>query len=355
MRKSLRRILALMIVTVFMIPCVSAFATATITNVEWTTPLGGTVTLSDSPYGDLPVFSRVTYNNVKVTFSDDTVTEAILSIVPVVGGVPADISTGNVGTVMQESVEGKEVTFAFDFSAFMEDGVYAAYIGGADAAKMLGYFKVTDAHMFSLVEGQNFQYDDYKNSLDLKFDVFDSTEFASWEAKKDQMYIKLTDGLNTVFVDPADITFDTEEGIVSIASSSYQKLIPAFGTQLFGNITQCEATIYVPGYMEMIKGKFGLVTPDISSEGFANGVKFDFQIYSATAVPQARCLLGIYDDGHLVSYQVGDVISLQANVDNRVSMTVKQDGIQPSGKFSVKAMLWKGTDVIPLATVIKFP
>ena len=46
---------------------------------------------------------------------------------------------------------------------------------------------------------------------------------------------------------------------------------------------------------------------------------------------------------------------LSAGEEKNVTVRLKSADIAPNGYFTVKAMLWQGTDIKPIVTVVNFP
>ena len=263
--------------------------------------------------------------------------------------------------MQQQYITNGAATFRFLFKESLPDGVYALYAGGTDAENAVRYFAVSTRFAPELKGGETFQYDDYKNSIVLGFDVKDNVNFADWAKQKDAMEVTLRTGGNTAKVSPADITFDTSEKTICIQMQNYRKILPTTDTVMEGNMQTAEIEIVTPGYWAneelggAQRGSFTLITPKVSAEGFSSGVDFEIELYSENGLDGANAIIALYDDGTLVDLVHQGGISLTAGGSQNVLMTFQTDKARESGKFSMKVMLWDAWSAKPLTTCVVFP
>lgn len=332
----------------------------TIESIAWTTEQGS-IDLAESASGKLPAVKNELENTVTVTFKKKKAGYASLTAVPVIDGVPAAPTEENVVLMQQQYITNGAATFRFLFKESLPDGVYALYAGGTDTENAVRYFAVSTRFAPELRGGETFQYDDYKNSIVLGFDVKDNVNFEDWAKQKDAMEVTLRTGGNTAKVSPADITFDTSEKTICIQMQNYRKILPTTDTVMEGNMQTAEIEIVTPGYWAneelggAQRGSFTLITPKVSAEGFSSGVDFEIELYSENGLDGANAIIALYDDGTLVDLIHQGGISLTAGGSQNVLMTFQTDKARESGKFSMKVMLWDAWSAKPLTTCVVFP
>ena len=296
-----------------------------------------------------------------MTFTGGTVNCATLIVVPVVDGVAAKPTSKTAVIFLQKPTKDGVAEFNFQLKPTTGNGVYALYTGGVGTGFATGYFEINDAVAPTVVKDQIFQYDDYKDSIDLKFSEDSNGNFKSWAEDKSKMNIILSIGGRGVSIHPDMLKFDTEEKTMSISAYGYADIIPAFGSVIEGNILEAEISITTPGYWVedeysgTTTGTFKLVAPEFSAEGFKNGVDFEIQLYSDNALSEANAIIALYDDKALVDAVYEENISIAEGTTETIKVTMKNDKLKESGKFSVKVMLWKGFTTEPITSFVLFP
>lgn len=331
-----------------------------IESIAWTTEQGS-VDLAESASGKLPAVKNELENTVTVTFKKKKAGYASLTVVPVIDGVPAAPTEENVVLMQQQYITNGAATFRFLLKESLPDGVYALYAGGTDTECEVRYFAVSTRFAPELTGGETFQYDDYKNSIVLGFDVKDNVNFEDWAKQKDAMKVTLRTGGNTAEVSPADITFDESAKTICIQMQNYRKILPTMDTVMEGNMQTAEIEIVTPGYWAneelggAQRGSFTLMTPKVSAEGFSSGVDFEIELYSENDLTGANAMIALYDDGTLVDLIHQGGISLTAGETQNVLINFRTNMAKESGKFSLKVMLWDAWSAKPLTTSVIFP
>jgi len=284
MKKILKWLTAYLFAAVVAFAGMTAFADTVTAVVLETNP--GTVIPAETPDGALPKIGAAKTNTLRVTFSGGTAQYASLTVVPAENGIALPVTKENVVLMQQQYITNGAATFRFLFKESLPDGVYALYAGGTDAESEVRYFAVSTRFAPELKGGETFQYDDYKNSIVLGFDVKENVNFADWAKQKDAMKVTLRTGGNTAEVSPADITLDESEKTICIQMQNYRKILPTLDTVMDGNMQTAEIEIVTPGYWAneelggAQRGSFTLMTPKVSAEGFSSGVDFEIELYA---------------------------------------------------------------------------
>lgn len=329
-------------------------------SIEWTAD-GKAKTLANSPSGNLSVISRTMSNVLKITFRDTNVKYASVIIVPVTEGVAEEPTGENVVFAKQQAVTNGACEIPFSLKPSTKDGIYALYTGATGTNDTVGYFQVSSKAAPIVVENQMFQYDDYKESIKLNLSSASDSDFDAWAADKVNLAVKLKRGSLSADIDPQYIKISKADKTMAISALGYTGIIPSLTEAIEGNIAEAEVWITSPGYWA--NGEFGgtekrtvkLVAPALSADGFKAGVPFDIELYSGNDLSGANAIVALYDDGLLVDFVQEENISISAGETKNVSVTVQSDGLKPSGRFSLKVMLWNGTTAEPLTSFVLFP
>ncbi len=328
-------------------------------SIEWTAN-GKPMYLSDTPGDTLSVINLSMDNNLKVYFTDGNVEYASVIIVPVEGGTAEEPTPENSAVVMQVPVTDGVAEFNFQLKSSSRDGVYVLYTGGTGIGYLPGYFEVNDKMSPVPAKGQILQYDDYKDGIELKLIPKNNTGLEKWAADKESINVKLSNGEQTVTVDPEHIGFSFEDETMLISTLGCVDVIPAFGSPT-ESITDMEITISTPGYWfkdelgGTIKSGFKLVMPEFSSDGFKEGVPFRIDLYSEDELTGANAIVALYDGGSLVDFTQVDDIAISAGETKTIPITMQSDNLAESGKFSLKVLLWNGFSAEPLTSFVLFP
>lgn len=346
-------------IVMMLLSCITGFADS-VQEIVWETDTGA-ISLGDTAGGVLSVINPSMVNNVKVNFTGGNVDEASIIIVPVTDGVAEPPTSENVVMFLQQPVTNGVAEFNFQLKPTTADGIYALYTGGTNTRYMTGYFEVSNKIAPTLISGQMYQYDDYKDSIKLKFSSGSNVNFEGWAADKGRITVKLSNGDVSTTVAPEMLRFDTDEKTMTISALGYSEIIPTFGSSIEGNIQNIEVSISTSGYW--VNGEFGgtdnnsikFVAPEVSAEGFKTGVPFEIELYSDNDLSGANAIVALYDDGSLVDFRQEDNISIGAGETKTVEINMQSDNLTPSGKFSIKVMLWNGFSAEPLTSFVLFP
>lgn len=357
MKKILKRFTAA-VIFVFSL-CVPAFAgTADIS----LTSNGAEVALSAAADGVLASVDVTALNRLRVAFDKAAAENITAVIVPVKDGDAAALSAQNVVYAAQKQTTDGAAEFVFRMKQSASSGIYALLVGGADSGYTARYFKAENRNIpFDTVEGQYIEYDTYKNTLPIRLKVTDAEGFKEWAEQKDKITVSVTNGKTFVKAPQSGFTVDAESGILTVKSDSCRELLPSFGDSSIGNVIDISVIISTHGVWngaecDIIKEcDIRLITPELSSEGFARGVDFDFTLYSDENMDGVIPIVTLYDGGTLVYCAKGEETVLSAGEEKNVTVRLKSADIAPNGYFTVKAMLWQGTDIKPIVTVVNFP
>ena len=329
------------------------------TSVMWETDMGG-VALGDNPTDSIGGVNPNKSNTVKLSFGNRSVEYATLIIVPVVNGVPEEITAENTVLAMQQPVVDGTAVFSFYLKPSIKSGIYALYAGGTSSGQIIKYFNVNDKTAPEIKPGQMFYYDDYKDSIELKLEAYSKAGFAEWAANKSDMTVKLTNGDKDTVVSNDDISFNLDAETMVIDTRHYAEVLPGFGESHDGGICQTEVSVSTPGYWgdSLIGGErteyISLIIPDFSAAGFARGVDFDLSVYSEESLSGACPIVSLYDGDILIGCVTGEEISLSPGEEKNVKLTLKCEDFVPNDKLSVRIMLWDGTAIRPLTSYVSF-
>lgn len=329
-------------------------------SIAWTAD-GKTIRMVDTPNGNLSAINLSMVNNMKITFTNSEVDYSTIIIVPVTDGIAEPPTSENVVMFLQQPVTNGVAEFNFQLKPTTADGIYAMYTGGTNTRYMTGYFEVSNKIAPTLISGQMYQYDDYKDSIKLKFSSGSNVNFEGWAADKGRITVKLSNGDVSTTVQPEMLRFDTDEKSMTISALGYSEIIPAFGSSIEGNIQNIDVSVETAGYWT--NGEFGgtdnnsikFVAPEVSAEGFKTGVPFEIELYSDNDLSGANAIVALYDDGSLVDFRQEENISIGAGETKTVEINMQSDNLTPSGKFSIKVMLWNGFSAEPLTSFVLFP
>lgn len=342
-----------------LLACTSAFAD-TIESITWTTG-DKEIKLSDTSEGEHSIVGNAGLNSIEVLFADAEAKFASFVVVPVTDGNPEEITTENTILVSQQPVIEGVSKLNFHFKPETEKGVYALLIGGTNTEYVTKYFGINDSFLPTLISGENFQYDEYKNGISLGFDVPENVNFSNWVNEKDKMTVKISTNNKTAEINSDDIVFDIEKQTMFVNLSNYPEILPEFDTVIENNIQQATVSITTPGYVNekdgksTITGTVGLITPELSSKGFEGGVEFDITLYSENDLNDVYPIIAIYDDEILVHCFMGDKVSLLAGETEEIPIKFSRSGLKPSGKFSIQVMLWEDARMKPMTSYVVFP
>lgn len=316
---------------------------------------GQTITLSDTATGSMSAISADAKNTVTVTFNTSAVKYATLVAVRTENDAAMALEPENIVYAKQVNSEGRKAVFEFCLKPGTEAGVYALYAGGSGLTTQTAYFKVENAYLpFDITAGQVYQYDDYKDGIDLRLRVTDATRFEMWATLGSAISINLTQGDKTASISGADVQINADTGIISIPYSKLQSICPQFGESHDGGKCRVDVSISTDGYYadsNMNTEKVGVikfVIPEISSDGFKSGVDFSFTVTAAEAITGARPIVAVYDRENLVCCAEGETADYYAGETKTVTVRVQSGNISPSSSFRLKAMLWNGSSLIPL-------
>lgn len=355
----MKRIITVLTVAAMLLLYVPVCA-AEIESIVWETELEEIV-LPTSMGGELPLVHPKSLEGIVVSFSGGDTEYASITMVPVADGAATAPVADNIVLIAQQAVSEGSARFGFYPKPTIENGIYAIHAGGTGAEYVTGYLEVSDAEIPAFEDKQVLQYDDYKENIKLKFEVTDQSEFEEWITNKDNITVTLNGGGKFAEVNPGDFEFNSKEGTISIKTADYADIFPAFGSRPDKNIQQTEISVSSPGYWAggkfggAQKSNFGLVIPEISAEGFAEGVDFELVLYAEKGLSEAVPIIAVYDNGILVCSALGDEVELEAGIEKNIPVTVKCTNLKPSGSFSVKALLWQGSSIMPLTSIVKFP
>ena len=339
---------------------VTKYFNVTDRSIEWTAD-EREISPADAPWGNLPAINLSMVNRLKITYTKKSVDYSTIIIVPVTDGVAEAPTTENVVMFLQMPVSGGVAEYNFQLKPTTPEGVYALYTGGANTGYTIGYFEVSNKIAPTLIGGSIYQYDDYKDSIKLRFSAGSDVNFESWAADKSKMTVKLSNGVTTTTVAPEMLRFDADEKTMSISALGYAEIMPQFGAEIEGNIQTIDVSVETAGYWVngefngKDSGKIKLVAPEVSAQGFKAGVPFDIELYSDNDLSGANAIVALYDDGTLVDFRQAENISIGAGETETVEITMQNDGLAPSGKFSIKVMLWNGLSAEPLTSFVLFP
>lgn len=359
MIKKLKKLVVFVFTAMVLLPCMPAFAD-TIEDVVWTTGKK-TIILSDTSDGNYSAVGDAELNSIEVIFADAEAKYASYAVVPVTDGKPENITTENAVLISQQPVADGVSKLNFHFKPETEKGVYALIVGGTNTEYVTKYFCISDSFMPTLLPGKNFQYDDYKNGIDLSFDVSENVNFSNWVNEKNNMFVKISTNDKTAEINSDDIVFDVEKQTMFVNLSNYQNILPEFDTVIENNIQQATVSITTPGYVNEIDGKntitgtVGLITPELSSKGFEGGVEFDITLYSENDLSDVYPIIAVYDGEILVHCFMGDKVSLLAGETKEIPIKFSRSGLKPSGKFSIQVMLWEDARMKPMTSYVVFP
>lgn len=331
-----------------------------IESILWETELGA-VDLSNTPSGKLSAIQNGVLNTVTVAFAGENVGYASLIIVPVINGVAETLSAENIVLAQQQPITDGNATFNFYLKPSVEDGVYAMYAGGTNAEYEVKYFMVGTRYAPDFKGGEILQYDEYKNNIILGFHVGGNVDFIDWAGQKNDMKVTLSVGAKTAEISPENIEFDVENKTICINMQNYQQLLPAFDTVIDGNIQTAKLAITTPGYWVgdefggTLTGSFGMTAPKFSAKGFAEGVDFEIELYSETALSGANAIIALYDDGTLVDCMLENGVDLEAGETKTILLTLQSKSVRESGKLSLKVMLWDRLSAQPFTSFVVFP
>lgn len=362
MTKTFKKLIACIIASILLLPCVLALADTADRTITWTGE-NGVIALSDTPEMALGAIRPLSYNSVEVVFSQETVKYASLLVVPVEDGKPQTPTPLNSALVLQAEVVNGTASFSFQLKPSIDNGIYAMLVGGTGLDYVTKYFAVSDFDAPAVVSGGIFQYDDYKSSIVLPLDVTDEADFAKWARGTHKMSVTLTGGDTTVEVAGEDITVDTDAQTIAIDTSSgaYNAVFPAEGSKPEGNIQQTTVSIAHPEFWAdgvfagPVEGTFGLIIPEFSAEGFAKGVDFDIEVYSNLFQSHVYPIVALYDGGNLVACKMCEPFDIEAETTKTVTLNIKNEELAPSGNFEIKVMLWQGEEISPLTPAVIFP
>lgn len=358
MKKILKRLTAALISVLSL--CVPMYA-AEAEGIIWTAD-GAEVALSATADGALASVDVTALNRLRVAFDKAAAENITAVIVPVKDGDAAALSAQNVVYAAQKQTTDGAAEFVFRMKQSASSGIYALLVGGADSGYITRYFRAKNRNIpFDTVEGQRIEYDTYKNTLPVRLKVTDAEGFKEWAEQKDKITVSVTSGKTFVKAPQSGFTVDAESGILTVKSDSCRELLPSFGDSSIGNVTDISVIISTHGVWngaecDIIKEcDIRLITPELSSEGFARGVDFDFTLYSDENMDGVIPIVTLYDGGTLVYCAKGEETVLSAGEEKNVTVRLKSADIAPNGYFTVKAMLWQGTDIKPIVTVVNFP
>lgn len=357
MKKILKRFTAAVIFVLSL--CVPAFAGTA--DISWTAD-GAEVALSATADGVLASVDVTALNRLTVVFPGMPAESASAVIVPVNNGIAATPSAENIVYAAQKQTTDGAAEFVFRMKQSASSGTYALLAGGDDSGYTTRYFKAVNRNIpFDTVEEQCIEYDIYKNTLPVRLKITDAEGFKEWTQQKDKITVSVTNGKNTVKVPQSGFDINALTGILTVKSDSCRELLPRFGNSSIGNVIDISVIISTRGVWngaerDIVKEcSVRLITPELSSEGFARGVDFDFALYSDENMDGVIPIVTLYDGGTLVYCAKGEETVLSAGEEKKVTVRLESADIAPSGSFTVKAMLWQGTDIKPIVTVVNFP
>lgn len=343
MKRILKRFTAAVISVLSL--CVPAFAGTA--DISWTAD-GTEITLSETADGVLATVDVAALNRLRVAF-DETAAESVLAvIVPVKDGVAAVPSAENVVYAEQKQTMDSTAEFVFRMKQSASSGTYALLAGGDDSGYVTRYFRAKNGNIpFDMVEGQHIEYDTYKDTLPVRLKVTDAEGFKEWAEQTNKITVSVKNGKTSVKVPQSGFAVDAESGILTVKSDSCRELLPRFGNTSIGNATDISVIISTHGVWNGAECDIAkecsvsLITPELSSEGFARGVDFDFTLYSDEDMDSVVPIVTLYDGGTLVYCAKGEETVLNAGEEKSVTVRLKSADIEPSGDFTVKAMLWQ--------------
>lgn len=358
MNKTLKCIIV--IISAISVLCILTFA-ETVENISLTSD-GAEIALSAAADGALATVDVAALNRLNVELGALNAESVSAVIVPVKDGGAAALSAQNVVYAAQKPTTDGAAEFVFRMKQSASSGIYALLVGGADSGYITRYFRAKNRNIpFDTVEGQRVEYDTYKNTLPVSLKVTDAEGFKEWTEQKDKITVSVTNGKTSVKVPQNGFSVDAESGILTVKSDICRELLPSFGDSSIGNTTDISVIISTHGVWngaecDIIKEcGIRLITPELSSEGFARGVDFDFTLYSDENMDGVIPIVTLYDGGTLVYCAKSEETVLSAGEEKNVTVRLKSADIAPSGYFTVKAMLWQGTDIKPIVTVVNFP
>ena len=321
---------------------------------------GRTITLSDTDDGEFSKIDPSAPNKVSVKFGSAVPSEVTIVITETTGGASDLISEENIIYAAQQPVSNGTAEFEFYLKPRSANGIYALYISGTGCTYKAGYFGIKSKTLpFTVAEGQSFQYDEYKKSIELRLAVNDISRFKEWAAEADKTTLTLSRGGITAQISGTKLAINTDRGVITVPAQEYSAIIPDFGMAAQEFLIETNVSIGTAGWwsdntFEGVKtGTINLMLPELSSEGLARGVDLEMVIYSDTAIENAIPLTAVYDNGRLICVKMGEMQSLNAGESKTVRMMVQCADIAPSGNFSLKSMLWRGTDIMPLTSAVK--
>ncbi len=358
-KQNIKKPTVCLLVVMVLLCCIPTFAVENI-SVEWNTS-DGSISLADTLDGEIPTTNNLAHNTVKVTYAGKNEGVATLIIVPVINGEAVEPTPENTVLVTQELWTEGEATFGFYLKPSIGNGIYAMHLGGMYDTYITKYFRVNIDRAPKLAKGQILQYDDYKNEITLKFKTSSDESFERWTTQKSNMTVSLSAGEKFAEIHNDDITFDAVNGTMTIDTTDYGEILPSFGSRVEGNIQQTTISIATQDYWgddglgSPVEETFGLVIPEISAEGFAQGIDVEITVASNADMQGVSPIIALYDNNVIVDCLITEEIDLVKDVDSVLPIKFKCDGVSESGNFVIKVFLWDSSEVRPITPIIKFP